>query len=103
MEQKKGNVLVIVAAVLYVILLPWPLYVVLPYMVFSGPAKIAAILIAFVVEFALGIFLCIRQFNNQKVSKKTGSRVLFGVLALSFIVYAVSAIVYLVQVFASYL
>jgi peptidoglycan/LPS O-acetylase OafA/YrhL len=100
--KQKSRVLVIILAVLYVILLPWPLYVFLPYMLFSGDAKIAAILAAFVIEFAIGIYLNIRQFKKMKSTEKTGTKVLFGVLALSFLIYAVSAIVYLVQVVSSY-
>jgi hypothetical protein len=100
--MKPPKFLVIILAVLYVILLPWPAWVILPYMFFSGGVKIAAILIAFAIELVLGVYLNILQYNHQKETKKTGARVLAIILALSYLIYAVSAIVYLVQVLASY-
>jgi hypothetical protein len=75
--------------------------VALPYFLFSGWVKYAAIYLAFIVEAALGVYLTIRQYGRMREKKTTGSKILFGLTAVSFAAYVVTAGIYLVQVLLS--
>jgi hypothetical protein len=98
MKTTFEKVLRVFRVILYVILLPWPLYVVLPIL-FIGPGIQPLItLFVFALEIVLGIFLTTKQFNKQKETKKIGSRIYFGVLLLSLLVYSITAIFYLIKV-----
>jgi len=88
MKSGYQKILVIIAVVLYVVLLPWPVYVILPYVLFSGDIKYVVLLSAFVIEYALGIFLLIRQYGRIRALKTTWSKINFGLVAVSLIAYS---------------
>ena len=98
MKSAIGKILLVIGAVLYVILLIWPLSVLLSFMVFSGITRTIVTILLIALEFCIGIFFTLRQYKKQKESKKTGSKVLFGFLFASFLIFSVTVIVYLIQV-----
>lgn len=101
MYSKFRNVLLIICVVLYVALLPWGAYVALPYFLFSGWVKYAAIYLAFIVEAALGVYLTLRQYRRMRKKKTTGSKIIFGLTGVSFAAYVITAGIYLIQVLLS--
>ncbi len=101
MKSTFRTVLLVICVVLYVALLPWGAYVVLPYMLFTGWVKYFAIYLAFIIEAALGTFLTIRQFRKMRETKKIWPKVIFGLVCISFAAYLVTAVIYLVQVLLS--
>lgn len=98
MKLSLKSVLIVIGAILYVILLPWPVWVILNLFIFAEWIRSYIILLCLAVEIALGIFFTIRQFKKQKETKKTGSKVLFGVILVTSSVYAITAIIYLIRV-----
>jgi hypothetical protein len=88
----------IMSIVFFVILLPWPIYILMFYMIFPEILKIVAILSLFAIEFAIGTYLVTTYFNNMKKKKKIGSKIIFGIITLSFTIYSFTAIMYLIKV-----
>lgn len=101
MNQSLKKIMIIVFVIIYIALLPWPLYVALPYMLFSGWMKTFAILIVFAIEFFLGIYLGVRRLKIMIETKKTGSKIVFGLVSVSFLIYAATSVIYLAQVLLS--
>lgn len=101
MNKGIQSVLKIASIILYVILLPWPLYVALPYMIFTGWMVPAEILTTFAIELTLGVTLVISFIKRFKDNKKLGFRIGFFLLLISFAIYSVTAVIYLFQVLMS--
>lgn len=101
MKSNFRTVLLVICAVLYIALLPWAVYVALPYVIFSGWVKYLAIYLSFIIEAALGTYLTVRQLGKMKEKKSTSSKIIFGLVVVSFATYAVTAIIYLAQVLVS--
>lgn len=86
-----------ICIVLYIALLPWPLYVAFAYMLFSGRVKTLSILFVFAAELALGAFLAARQFKKMRAEKKAGPKIAFGLILAGSLIYAATSVIYLIR------
>jgi uncharacterized membrane protein len=98
MKITKEQIITIILIIFYVALFIWPAYLFFFYLRTVGMMKPVGLLIAIIIELCIGAFLCIRQFKRQKEIKKTGSKVGFGVLAGTYLIYVISVIWFFIRV-----
>lgn len=88
----------VVRSILYLILLPWPLYALIPYWFFTIAWIKYSIILIVAVELALGVFLIVTMAKRLGTAK-IWAKLLFAALCLSFIIYSITAVNYIILQF----
>lgn len=80
--MKVNKIILSLCFVLFFVLLVWPIYVLLPYMLFSGIAKTIFIFAAISLEIIDGAFLLIWTLSNRKMLTK--KQFYFSIIPIGF-------------------
>jgi len=96
--MKVNKIVLVVLFVLYGLLLLWPVWMMLAFVLFSGAVKVGFILFSMVSEIVLGGFLLFFFFKNSKDMKKLPFWIGIVLIGLSYLGYIGSLLyVYVLQ------
>ena len=96
--MKVNKIVLVVLFVLYGLLLLWPVWMMLAFVLFSGAVKVGFILFSMVAEIVLGGFLLFFFFKNSKDMKKLPFWIGIVLIGLSYLGYIGSLLyVYVLQ------
>jgi hypothetical protein len=90
-------------SVLYLLLLPWAVYIMINYLFNTGWLKVPLYFVPFILEIILWIYLVRIWFRRQKETRKIGSRIVFGLMIVTFVLYIVTVADYFTKVIMGFL
>ncbi len=100
-QNRLKSVLFGLQEVIYFLLLLWPAYVAISYMLISGSIKIIGMFIMFAIEITQGVFIALRILKRIKETNKISSKIHFGIISGSWLIYTISVVIYTVAVTSS--
>lgn len=100
MNNKSKIPSIIVRVILFILLLPWPVYVILSYNLFSGTSKYIAILVYYILEIFIGINLTMHYLKSQKSEPNKRLKAKMIILLIALGIYVLTSGIYIIKIVA---